>query len=42
VAALAWRYSAIRHVRVLPTPEDPDEWVGVEAGMRPAPAMDAG
>jgi MFS family permease len=36
VALLAWRYSAIREVKVLPEPENTDEWVGAEGSVTPA------
>ena len=37
----AWRHPVIRGVKVLPTPESADEWVGAEAEVRPIAAMDA-
>ena len=36
LAAVAWSTPVIRNVRVLPTPESPDDWVGGEADVRPA------
>ena len=42
LAAVAWRHPVIRGVKVLPTPESADDWVGAEAGVRPVAAMDAG
>jgi MFS family permease len=41
LALLAWRHPVIRGVKVLPTPESADEWVGAEAEVRPMTAMDA-
>lgn len=41
LAAVAWRHPVIRGVKVLPTPESADDWVGAEAGVRPVAAMDA-
>ena len=41
LALLAWRHPVIRGVKVLPTPESADEWVGGEAEVRPMTAMDA-
>jgi MFS family permease len=41
VALIAWRHPVIRGVKVLPAPENIDEWVGAEAGVRPIAAMDA-
>jgi MFS family permease len=40
LALAAWRHPVIRGVKVLPTPESADEWVGAEAGVRPLTAMD--
>jgi MFS family permease len=40
-ALLAWRHPVIRAVKVLPTPESADEWVGAEAEVRPTTVMDA-
>lgn len=39
-ALLAWRHPVIRAVKVLPTPESADEWVGAEAEVRPTTVMD--
>lgn len=36
VAVLAWRYSLIREIKVLPKAENVDEWVGAEAALPPA------
>ena len=36
LALLAWRSAAIRQVRELPKPESADDWLGVEADVRPA------
>lgn len=41
LALAAWRHPVIRGVKVLPTPESADEWVGAEAGVRPMSAMDS-
>jgi MFS family permease len=41
LAVLAWRHPVIRSVKVLPTPENADDWVGGEAQVRPVAAMDA-
>ncbi|HEV7912891.1 MAG TPA: MFS transporter [Albitalea sp.] len=41
LALLAWRHPVIRGVKVLPTPESADEWIGGEAEVRPIAAMDA-
>lgn len=41
LALAAWRHPVIRGVKVLPTPESADEWVGGEAGVRPMSAMDS-
>ncbi|MBC7957636.1 MAG: MFS transporter [Cytophagales bacterium] len=41
LALLAWQHPAIRGVKVLPEPEDADEWVGGEASVRPTTVMDA-
>jgi MFS family permease len=40
LALLAWRHPVIRGVKVLPQPENAEEWVGAEAGVRPIAAMD--
>ena len=40
LALVAWRHPVIRGVKVLPTPESVEEWVGAEAGVRPIAAMD--
>jgi MFS family permease len=36
LALLAWSTPVIRNVRVLPQPENPDDWIGAEADVRPA------
>ncbi|HEX6361326.1 MAG TPA: MFS transporter [Albitalea sp.] len=41
LALAAWRHPVIRGVRVLPTPESAEAWVGGEAQVRPVTAMDA-
>jgi MFS family permease len=41
LALLAWRHPVIRGVRALPKPESAEEWIGAEADVRPAAAMDA-
>jgi len=41
LAVLAWNHPVIRSVKVLPEPEDADEWVGAEASVRPTTIMDA-
>ncbi len=41
LALLAWRHPVIRGVRALPKPESAQEWMGAEADVRPAAAMDA-
>jgi MFS family permease len=41
LAVLAWNHPVIRGVKVLPEPEDADEWVGAEASVRPTTVMDA-
>jgi MFS family permease len=41
LALVAWRHPVIRGVKVLPTPESADDWVGAEADVRPIAAMDA-
>jgi MFS family permease len=40
LAALAWRFSAIAAVKVLPSPEPADDWVGAEASVPPASVLD--
>jgi MFS family permease len=40
LALLAWRHPAIRGVKVLPQAEDADEWLGVEASVRPTTILD--
>jgi MFS family permease len=40
LALLAWRYPGIHGVKVLPKPENPDEWLGAEAAVRPTTIMD--
>ncbi|HEX7441082.1 MAG TPA: MFS transporter [Caldimonas sp.] len=40
LAVLAWRWAVIRNVRVLPTPENVDDWLGAEAVVRPRAVMD--
>lgn len=40
LALLAWRYPGIRGVKVLPKAENPDEWLGGEAAVRPTTIMD--
>jgi hypothetical protein len=37
LALVAWRHPVIRNVRTLPKPESHDDWLGVEATVRPAP-----
>ncbi len=36
LAAIAWNTKVIREVRELPRPEQADDWLGVEADVRPA------
>jgi MFS family permease len=36
----AWRCAVIREVTALPTPEDIDDWIGGEASVQPAPALE--
>ena len=36
LALVAWRLPVIRGIKVLPRPESPDDWVGVEADVRAA------
>lgn len=40
LAVAAWRSPVIRSVRELPRPERADDWVGVDAAVRPSPAAD--
>jgi MFS family permease len=40
LALLAWRFSKIARVRMLPRPELADDWVGVEASVPPASVLD--
>lgn len=40
LAAGAWRSAVIRNVRKLPEAERADDWLGIEADVRPAPAQD--
>jgi hypothetical protein len=40
LAILAWRHPVIRSVKVLPTPETEEEWIGAEAEVRPLAQMD--
>ena len=40
MAAVAWRIPVIRELRKLPEPEPEHDWVGGEAMVRPAAAMD--
>ena len=35
LAAVAWQLPVIRDVKVLPKPDDPDDWIGAEADVRP-------
>ncbi len=35
IAGLAWRHPVLSGVKVLPTPESHDDWVGAEADVRP-------
>jgi len=39
LAAIAWNIKVIREVRELPRPEQADDWLGAEAGVRPAAAV---
>jgi MFS family permease len=41
LAVLAWRHPVIRGVKALPQPENPEDWVGGEAQVRPVATMDA-
>ncbi len=41
MAAVAWRIPVIRDLRKLPQPEPERDWLGAEAIVRPAAAMDA-
>ena len=36
LAAVAWQLPVIRDVRVLPKPDNPDDWIGAEADVRPS------
>ena len=36
LAAVAWQLPVIRDVKVLPKPDDPDDWIGAEADVRPS------
>lgn len=40
LALLAWRFSAIAQVKVLPAPEATDEWVGAEASVPPGSVLE--
>jgi MFS family permease len=40
-ALLVWRHPVIREVKVLPQPENADDWIGAEAEVRPMAAADA-
>lgn len=40
LALLAWRFSAIAQVKVLPKPEPVDDWIGAEASVSPASVFD--
>jgi len=35
LAAVAWQLPVIRDVKVLPKPDNPDDWIGAEADVRP-------
>jgi MFS family permease len=39
LALVAWHHPVIRKVKVLPTPENADDWIGAEAEVRPMAAM---
>ena len=36
LAAVAWQLPVIRDVKVLPKPDNPDDWIGAEADVRPS------
>ena len=40
LAAVAWRIPIVRELRKLPEPEPEQDWIGAEAMVRPAAAMD--
>ncbi|MBX3622181.1 MAG: MFS transporter [Rhizobacter sp.] len=40
LAALAWRHPAIRGVRVLPKPDNTEDWMGAEAAVPSTTALD--
>jgi hypothetical protein len=41
LSLVAWWHPAIRGVKVLPQPENIDDWVGAEATLPPTTVMDA-
>ncbi|MEO8152836.1 MAG: MFS transporter [Rhizobacter sp.] len=40
LSLLAWYHPAIRGVKVLPQPDNTDDWIGAEATVRPATVID--